>query len=196
MCVTDRPDLFWWTRESLWRLLDLRKLKRTHQFLPTVGGNGRFLDTNSELDDFRYFPLGLHYRSVYVPCPRPPCLCQLSHFTARRKVAQHLGEGVQNWRIRVSAKRKKCWSAKMYTQTVPYVLSGVFHTNKMLRYLKCCATFPAGRFVCAAKPGCGTISLPPAPLHKLHKMEKYRQFSYTNIKNGIPFYREWTVVVY
>ena len=24
-------------------------------------------------------------------------------------------------------------------------------------------------------------------------MEKYRQFSYTNIKNGIPFYREWTV---
>ena len=25
-------------------------------------------------------------------------------------------------------------------------------------------------------------------------MEKYRQFSYTNIKNGIPFYREWTVI--
>ena len=27
-------------------------------------------------------------------------------------------------------------------------------------------------------------------------MEKYRQFSYTNIKNGIPFYREWTVSSY
>ena len=28
------------------------------------------------------------------------------------------------------------------------------------------------------------------------KMEKYREFSYTNIKNGIPFYREWTVLEY